>query len=283
MKLPDVAKRQAKHVLVYGPSKSGKTYLVGRLAEYGFNLKWVDLENGRTTLYQLTPAAQERIDIVNVPDTKDFPIAAETVTKILKGDKVRVCNTHGKISCSVCMKDCPADFTEVHPKGQTLNDILVIDSMTQYSNSIMSFIGKNADDFWRPEWEHYRSQGSMIDRGLTNVQTAPYNIVVITHESMVSLEDGKKKLVPTGGTENFSRTLARYFDEVIYCDIKNKKHIAASSSTYEHNILTGSRSGLVLEKEAEASLLKIFRGETSSQPSEAISHLKAVQQSLEKK
>ena len=75
------------------------------------------------------------------------------------------------------------------------------------------------------------------------------------------MEDGKDKLVPTAGTRNFSRNAAKYFDEVIYCEVKNKKHIAGSSTLYNGNILTGSRTGSVLESQAEPSLIPIFKGE----------------------
>jgi hypothetical protein len=78
------------------------------------------------------------------------------------------------------------------------------------------------------------------------------------------MEDGKNKLVPTAGTRNFSRNTAKYFDEVIYCEVKNKKHIAASSSTYANNVLSGSRTGQVLETQANASLIPIFKGEIPS-------------------
>ena len=81
------------------------------------------------------------------------------------------------------------------------------------------------------------------------------------------MEDGKDKLVPTAGTRNFSRNSAKYFDEVIYCEIKNKRHIAASSTLYNGNILTGSRSGSVLESQENASLIPIFKGEKVIAPS----------------
>lgn len=283
MKLSDMKQRQAKHVLLYGPPKiGGKTWLTGQLAKEGFKLKWLDLENGRTTLYKLPPGAQELIDIINIPDTKDFPIAAETVPKIFKGAPVKVCNQHGVVSCSICLKQAITDFSEVHLKVMKEDEIVVLDSLTQFSNSLMSHIGKDKDDLWRPEWSDYRTQGAMLDRLLSTIQNAPYNVVVITHESMVPLEDGKERLVPVAGTVNFSRNTAKYFDEVIYCEVKNKKHVAASSTTYAHNILTGSRTGLELEKESEASLLKIFRPDAGTQQKvgEAQGHLQAVQQTI---
>ena len=82
---------------------------------------------------------------------------------------------------------------------------------------------------------------------LSEIQNAPYNVICITHEVSTELEDGKEKLVPVAGTRNFSRNTAKYFDTVIYCEIKNGKHIAASKSTYANNILTGDRLGVEVE------------------------------------
>jgi hypothetical protein len=79
--------------------------------------------------------------------------------------------------------------------------------------------------------------------------------------------DGKPKIVPTAGTRNFSRNTAKYFDEVFYCEVRNKKHVVGSSTTYANNILTGSRSGQVTEGDSEASLLPIFTGERIIQAS----------------
>ena len=266
MKLSEMKRSATKRILVFGPPKSGKTWLVGKLAEAGFKLKWFDLESGRTTLYQLSDAAQDRIEIFAIPDTKDFPIAAETLMHVIKGFPVRICHTHGKVSCAICMKATPGDFSTICLNNMKEDEIFVLDSTTQFSNSIMSHIGRGKDDLWKPEWSDYRTQGAMLDRFLSSVQNGSFNCVIITHEASVPLEDGKEKLVPVAGTSNFSRNTAKYFDEVVYCEVKNRRHVAASSSTYAPNIVTGSRTGVVIEKDAESSLLKIF---LSQEPSAA--------------
>jgi hypothetical protein len=122
----------------------------------------------------------------------------------------------------------------------------------------MSHIGRAKDDMWKPEWNDYRTQGSMLDRGLSTIQNAPFNVVLISHELEVDMEDGKKKLVPVAGTTNFSRNTAKYFDEVVYCEVKNRKHVAGSSTVYAPNILTGSRTGAETEKGEKPSLMGIF-------------------------
>ena len=84
MKLTDKVKSKTHRVLVYGEPKSGKTELVASLAEV-YNLLYIDLENGYATLLKLPREWQERIEILSIPDTKVFPIAIETMLKIITG------------------------------------------------------------------------------------------------------------------------------------------------------------------------------------------------------
>jgi DNA polymerase III delta prime subunit len=92
----------AKHILVYGPPKSGKSLLVGKLAEH-FNLIWFDLESGHDVLYQLPKSQQERIQLISIPDTSDYPIAIETCLKVIRGGPGWVCSEHGKVNCPRCI------------------------------------------------------------------------------------------------------------------------------------------------------------------------------------
>jgi hypothetical protein len=137
---------------------------------------------------------------------------------------------------------------------------VVVDSLTQLTNSAIAHITKHQPDDYKLNYDDWANLGKLMDTFLSQVQQARYNIVCISHETEVEMEDGKQKLVPTAGTARFSRNTAKYFDEVIYCEIKNRKHIAASSTTYSGNILTGSRTGNVMETATEPSLVPIFKG-----------------------
>jgi hypothetical protein len=53
---------------------------------------------------------------------------------------------------------------------------------------------------------------------------------------------------------------------VIYCELKNKKHISASSTTYANNILTGSRTDVTLESLDAPSLFSIFTAAPDKKP-----------------
>jgi len=259
MKLSQKSAAKSHRVLVFGPPKSGKTQLAGSVV-IGSNLKVIlfDLENGSDTLLKLPPETHDRIEVISIPDTRGFPIAIETMLKAIKGGPVEICELHGKVSCALCRsKLLPTTAVELNSLG--LDTVVIVDSLTQLTNSAIAHITKARPDDYKMEFDDWANLGKLMDTFLSYVQQAPFNIICISHETEVEMEDGKQKLVPTAGTRNFSRNTAKYFDEVVYCEVKNKKHIAASSTGYANNILTGSRTGNVLEnKPGEASLASIF-------------------------
>jgi len=246
-------------VLLFGPPKSGKTELAGKLAEH-FNLIWFDLENGWTTLSKLPVEWQDRIEVISLPDTREFPIAIETVMKVLKGSPVLICEKHGKVDCTLCKKENLATI-RVALNEMGPDSIVVFDSLTQLTSSVISRIAPVDNLEYKFEFDDYRKMGALLDFCLSRIQQASYNVICISHESEVEMEDGKKKLVPTAGTSNFSRNSAKYFGHVIYVEVKNKAHKAASSTTFATNILTGSRTGAIIEGDKEANLLRIFKPE----------------------
>lgn len=264
-KLSQMTASKTKRVLIYGPPKSGKSLLAGKLA-LKYNLLWFDLENGHETLFQLPPEAQDRINIIQIPDTRSYPIAIETCLKVIKGGQTSICEAHGKVSCPICAK-ASAPFQEVHLSALPLGNIAVFDSLTQLTNSAIAHITKNQPDDYKLQYDDWGNLGKLLDTFLSHVQQANFHVVCISHETEAEMEDGKQKLVPTAGTRNFSRNTAKYFDEVIYCEVKNRKHVFASSTLYASNILTGSRAGAVLESETDPSLIPIFDGTVGSHKS----------------
>lgn len=260
MKLSRKESSKSHRVLLFGPPKSGKTELAGKLSSK-FNLIWFDLENGVDTLLKLPDSQKERIEVISIPDTRSFPVAIETCLKVIRGTRGFVCEEHGKWMCALCKKD-NKPVIEIELNALPLDTIVVFDSLTQLTNSAIAHITKNQPEDYKLAYDDWGNLGKLMDVFLSHVQQAPFNIVCISHETEVQMEDDSLKLVPTAGTRNFSRNTAKYFDEVVYCEVKNKKHIAASSTTYANKILTGSRTGAVLEAQpGNASLIPIFSGE----------------------
>lgn len=245
-----------KHILVYGPPKTGKTELVGNLAEK-LNLFWCDIEFGSDTLYKLPREYQERITIVKIPDSKAFPMGYQTLVKMFTAGKGSVCVKHGAFNCPICKKEGALvdefDFSKFGPE-----DVFVIDSWSQVVLSIIGIVTKGkADDYKmeRDDWLHVKQA---VENLATMIQAAPFHIVVISHDEMVEQLDKTSKIVPVGGSRNTSRNFAKYFGEVINAGIVNKKHKFTSSTTATNNIITGSRSDTVLEKSDNPKLLTVF-------------------------
>ena len=259
MKLSKLSQSKIHHILLFGPPKSGKTLLAGKLAEK-FPIVVIDCEQGHNTLFQLPQEWHDRIEVISLPDTRGFPIAIETCLKLIKGGPVEICEEHGKVGCSICKRDGKPSLS-IALNNLPPDTIVIFDSLTQLTNSAIAHITKNQEPEYRMEFEDWANLGKLMDTFLSYAQQAPFSIVCISHETEVEMVDGKNKIVPTAGSRNFSRNTAKYFDEVFYCEVKNKKHVVGSSTTYANNILTGSRSGQVTETAGEASLLPIFTGE----------------------
>jgi hypothetical protein len=123
----------------------------------------------------------------------------------------------------------------------------------------MAHILKGQPDTYKPEFSDWGNLKVLCDRLGSQLQVAPYNLVFITHEEEVELEDKTTKIVPVLGSSKTSRNTAKYFDHVVYCGVRNKKHIVGSSTTYAMSLMTGSRNNVKLEdSKTEPSLLEIF-------------------------
>jgi hypothetical protein len=268
-RLNTVAKSATHSVLIYGDAKTGKTQLAGTLSQK-YDLLWFDLENGFETLLKLPEEQQARIELLSIPDTKDYPIAIETMLKVFSGKPMHVCEAHGKVNCPVCgtmqagkyvpKPDTPSVF--VHLDALTPDTIVVVDSLTQLSNSAMAHITRKQELEYKPTWEDYANQGAMLAKFLSYIQAASYNVVCITHVIESEMEDGKKKLSPLCGTRNLSSTTAKYFGHVLYTEIKNLKHVVGSMTGYANNIQTGSRTDVDTTK--GATLLDLFSNTVST-------------------
>lgn len=238
-------------VLVYGGPKTGKTQIAGLLAKF-FNLVWFDLENGYATLLKLPKEAQSNIDLISLPDTKGYPIAIETMLKVVTGKApVTICELHGKVSCPVCNKalrdGMDVDFTEVDVHSHKPNTIVVIDSLTQLGTSALSHVLKNQPDLYKPEWEDYRDQGMLLEKVLSSIQQAKYHVLCLTHVIETHAADKSIKLGPLCGTGSFSSKVAKYFGHVVLLEVKNREHRAGSSTGFSLNALTGSRTDISIE------------------------------------
>jgi len=268
MNLDDYSKTTRTKVLVYGSPKSGKTALVGKLAS-DFTLHYFDLENGIKTLLNpaiLSPEFRKNINVITIPDHKLYPVAIDTLREVFRGGLKSICAAHGKVNCPVCAKDTSAKSSKIDLAKMGENDIVVIDSMSQLARSAMSRatlkeISKPGGDEYKQTYADYAQQGALMEQVLSLIQVVDMNVVVISHELESESLEGREKIVPIAGTRNFSLTVAKYFDAVVYTTVVNKVHRAFGSSTYSPTIVTGSRLPIDIDngKDGAISLLPLFK------------------------
>lgn len=248
-----------QRVALFGPPKSGKTELAGRLAEH-YKILFFSLENGHVTLTKPSFPRdwQDRIEVINIRDSRIYPIAIETMMKVIKGDECFICVEHSKVKCPICTK-VGASVERVCLNELGLDWVVVIDSLTQLTNSAIAHITKAQPDDYKLQLDDWGALKVLMDKFLSQVQVAKYNIVCITHEEEVKFEDGRTKIVPVAGSANSSRNTAKYFDHVVYCNLVNKKHVVGSATDYSMSVLTGSRTDVKMENNKEGStLLDVF-------------------------
>jgi len=252
-----------KRVMLYGPSFSGKSFLAGKLAKE-FDLIWIDMEAGHGVLHQLPESYKERIEIIELPDTSSYPIAIETVLKLVKGP-VNICEEHGKVSCMICRR-IEADFIHVDMNAIKKGTILVFDTISQLTNSALANITKNEDDTYKLKTDDWGALKFLMDTVFSHIQAAQCDLICITHDVEVQPEGKKLDIRPVGGSKTFSKNITKYFTDVVYLERKNKKHVCFSSTTANNTVIAGSQTGVALEYLDEPSLLPLFMLEKYPMP-----------------
>lgn len=262
MKLADYKQSAARKICVYGDPKTGKTDLVLQLSEKK-KLWWFDLDDGIKTVFtspRIKPEWLDNIELFKIPDTQIMPIGARTMLKVIKGRPCDICHAHGAVACPLCKRD-GLPSTTIDLSTFTNNDVMVIDSTTQLAQSAMNDIQRKVIEAEKydekPSWDDYFNQGRIMDRIFSTVQQANFNVVAITHTVLTEMEDGSKKICPVGGTREFSSRFAKYFDDVVYCEIVNKRHNFSCLSTYKNSVQSGSRTNKELSKD-KPNLLELF-------------------------
>lgn len=268
MKASDYVQSAARHVIIYGGPKTGKTELVGTLAKR-YKLWWFNLDDGIKTLFRADSYARpylDNIELFNIPDSQRFPVAVSTMLKVLKGGPCKICHKHGIVDCTDAA--CKVDGAWSLFNLDTLDvkrDIVVIDHYTQLMDSVNNWIHKAAlkDDKWddiKSDFSDWAKHGAISDRFGSTIQVARQNIVIMSHEVLTELEDGTKKIAPVGGTRNKSSDFARYFDDVVYTEIVGGEYKAAVSAGDKSRTVIGTRSGkkLTAKKGEQVTLLELF-------------------------
>lgn len=264
-------------VLIYGPPKTGKSTLAAQLAKK-YNLIWIDVDMGGQVLFTAIPKEYwSRVELIQVVDTNESPRAIRMLNKFFKAGMIATgvptiplafCEIHGDIQCAACAKLPPA--FKVNPATLTTDTVVVIDTLGRVGDSAIAHaLGVSGDMvFKKKEFSHYDNQGLLLKALLTMQQYQKFHRVFISHEEELTQEDGQNKLTPRAGTRNFSRHVAGYFDHVVYCSVRNKKHCISSLTTSDIKVQAGNRNNVDIKSIDDFldifSVKHILEGKTSN-------------------
>lgn len=234
--------------VVFGAGKTGKTRLVGRLAQH-YRLDYIDGENGSSTFLakdNLLPEYLNNINLFRLPDDGDNGIMFTSLYRMLTTPSTTICDEHGKADCETCLKDklpsTPFSIVEKNP-----DRIVVIDSLTQLTTSCLAYITRGKPDEYKYQIDDWGKLKAYMERMFSVIQMAQCNIIAITHEEVAEFEDGKKRIVPVAGSSKFAVTTSKYFDTVVYTEQRGGNFVASSGPGKVPNVLTGSRLGIKTE------------------------------------
>lgn len=249
MKLSQTKANPYSKTVVFGAAKTGKTRLVGRLAEH-YKLDYVDGESGISTMLSpsnLRTELQDNITLFRLPDDGDNGVMFTSLYKMLTSTvALSICDTHGRPDCAECRK-LALSSTSFSMLNRPADSILVIDSLTQLTTSCLSYITRGKPDEYKLEFSDFGKLKGYMERMFSIIQVTPCNIVAITHEEVAEFEDGKKRIVPVAGSSKFAVTLAKYFDSVVYTEQRGALFICSSGPGKVANVLTGSRLNVRVE------------------------------------
>lgn len=227
-------------MLNLGDPGSGKTGALASLAEAGYNLRIIDLDNGLDILKNLLaakPEAEARVEFETITDKmrsvggKLMPAKATVWTRA--------------VGLLQDWKTDSANFGAVSTWGT--KDILVIDSLTHLANAAMNFqLQMNARLGQAPQQQDwYQAQQLLL--GLIQTlydEGVKCNVIINCHVVFIGEEGGPQRGYPATLGKALSPQIGSYFNSIVM------SKTTGTGANEKHRILTRSNGGIELKTSA---------------------------------
>lgn len=261
-------------LLFIGDSGAGKSGALASLAQAGYNLRIIDLDNGLDVLRDLLHPTTGSYG----PDAYKR-VAFETITDPMK-------NVNGKLipkSATVWQRTAKLLdnwSTETDKFGPITtwgsNDILVIDSLTMLSTAALNFeLSMNARLGQKPHQSDWYGGQQYIESLLQMLYDAGVqcNVIVISHITFIGEDNGPVKGYPNTLGKALPPKVGRYFNTILMArstgsgpNVK-RKILANTSGVIE--LKNTAPSKVKAEYSLETGLADYFRDIRGSDPKDA--------------
>jgi hypothetical protein len=208
---PDINRLLCKLLLI-ADGKLGKSHYAALAAKAGFNVLYLDGDVGSATISSmtrsqngnppaLTPKEASRIYLLDIRDTimggtRDTRMV-ETMNEFTGTSVFRWNDTDQKIGS---IRDKDKEIWEIRPALMGPNDVLVLDSWTSYTESVILWAGRAngvnpADASTSAMRPVYQGAGLKATEMLQVIRSMPCNVIVLGHPdeySHTTKPEGKK-------------------------------------------------------------------------------------------
>ncbi len=279
--MPSIAQHQSgktTKMLLIGDSGTGKTGALMSLADAGYKLRIIDLDNGADILASLArsrpPATAERIIYETITE-KMKTAAGKPIVDGLPKQLARALDlmTHWKMPETVIGDQVfPAyDLGKVDTWGP--DEVLVIDSLTMLSNAAMRYaLSLNNRLNQQPQQQDWGQAMELIENILALLYSSAIrcNVIVISHITYIGGDDqgvGAKGYPNTLG-QKLPPKVGRYFNSIVLAVTKGQGASTRRLLLTQPDGVVGVKNPAPLAMPRELSLetgladfFKIVRGE----------------------
>jgi hypothetical protein len=216
--------------LIYGPPKTKKTWFAGTAAEAGYNTIILDCDGNAEVLRNISAEGKKNIRVLDIADTTDKVVAIGFFAALFETGREFIWDaTEKRVHPRVNKPDPTHWYCVIDTKKFTTNDVLVLDSWTALTRSIIAKHAEmnnltldSSDKLERDDWgfmNRLASKALLYWESLSSV----VNTIMIGHEVTSTVKDPKdpNKILdihtqPVSVTSNHGQQVARAFSACLY-------------------------------------------------------------------
>ncbi len=271
-------RQRGSTVLVWGPPRTGKTRWVSTIVKAPQIKKvffW-DTENGFETILHatdsdgnpyLTDDELSRINLIQIRDTPERPLAAETLLRVFSSPNstIRINAADGKVRGK---NDQADDDIIVTPEDWGPETAHVVDTIGQLGVSMLNLAKVEMGDV-KDQRRWYQFATQHLNNFFTMIQASNAFVICCTHvltDEIVLSRDKSGNPINTRDdyyplclSKNYSMNVAKYFGSVIYKYIDGFSFAHVSTPTKKRGIQAGTRTNIDISGQPNATLPEVLK------------------------